>query len=124
MPAIRAWRSESSPSVAEMSVRSSCAKLYGRAPVWRTSARSFASSDALEAADLRAAARDPVRVLDEVDRRERADLAVEDDREAAGGGLPLGVRGAVGDPELGGDLPPALGEVARDVVELVAALVA
>ena len=43
MPAMSAsWR-ESWPSVAEMSVRSSCLKEYGRAPVWRTSARSFDS---------------------------------------------------------------------------------
>ena len=33
MPAMRAWRSESSPSVAEMSVRSSCVNEYGSAPV-------------------------------------------------------------------------------------------
>ena len=43
MPAMSASRSDSSPSVAEMSVRSSCSNEYGRAPVWRTSARSSAS---------------------------------------------------------------------------------
>ena len=43
MPATFASWSESSPSVAEMSVRSSCVNEYGSAPVWRTSARSFAS---------------------------------------------------------------------------------
>ena len=43
MPAISAWRSESSPSVAETCVESTCTNSTGRAPVWRTSARSFAS---------------------------------------------------------------------------------
>ncbi len=46
--ASRAWRSESLPSVAETSVRSIVSNLTGRAPVWSTSARFFASpSDAI-----------------------------------------------------------------------------
>ena len=44
MPAISAWRSESSPSVAETCVESTWTNSTGRAPVWRTKARSFASS--------------------------------------------------------------------------------
>ena len=43
MPAMSAWWSESSPSVAEMSSRCTCTNSTGSAPVWRTSARSFAS---------------------------------------------------------------------------------
>ena len=43
MAAVFACASESLPSVAETSVFSSWRKLYGRAPVWSTSARSFAS---------------------------------------------------------------------------------
>jgi hypothetical protein len=39
-----ASRRESSPSVAEICVRSTWTNSTGRAPVWRTSARSFASS--------------------------------------------------------------------------------
>ena len=41
--ACQAWVSDSLPSVAETSVRSICLKLTGSAPVWRISARFFAS---------------------------------------------------------------------------------
>ena len=41
--AFHASRSESLPSVAEIAVVSSVVNVTGRAPVWRTSARSFAS---------------------------------------------------------------------------------
>ncbi len=120
MPAMSAWRSESSPRVAEISVRSTWTNSTGSAPVCRTSARSCASSERVEARDLGAAARDAVRVLGEVDHRERADLVVEDDGEALVEDVLLLVRGRPGEVGL---LRAADGELAGDVVELLAALV-
>ena len=112
IPAIRAWRSESSPSVAEMSVRSTCSNRTGRAPVCRTRARSFASCDRSQTGDLGRVPGDPVRVLLVVDRRPGPDLVVEDDREV--------LEERFGARELRRLRLAAHSERPRDVVELLA----
>ena len=75
--------SESLPSVAEMSVRSSVSNLTGKAPVWSTSAMSFASRS--ESRPWICARPPPMPLREarvgEVDLREGLYLAVEDDRE-------------------------------------------
>ena len=109
-----ASRSESFPSVAETSVRSICSNSTGRAPS-AGRARVLGLADVADPCDLGAAARDAVGVVVPVDRRRRLDLAVEDDREAL---ERLLLRYA-----LVRDLLPARGQLASDLVELVAAAV-
>ena len=76
--------------------------------------------DVGEAGDLRAVrARDPARVLLEVDRRPRLDLAVEHDREVLQ--VVLGVALAAADRVE--EQPAALRHVARDALERLGALV-
>ena len=84
MAAVFACCSESLPSVAETSVRSTCVNGIGSAPYLSTSARSCASC-VVDAGDLTAAG-DAVRErrVRVVDLREGLDVAVEDDREVLG----------------------------------------
>ena len=79
--------------------------------------------DAVEPGDLRAAARDPVREarIGEVDDREGADLVVEHDGEALREGAR--VVAAAGDSVLRREERAPLGQLPRDVVELVGAVV-
>ena len=123
MPAISACRSESSPSVAETCVESTCTNSTGQSAGLEHEGEVLRLLDRVEAADLRAAAGDAVGEarIGEVDDRERADLAVEHDGEALREGA--GVVAAAGDAVLGREERASLGQLAGDVVELVAAVV-
>ena len=74
--------SESLPSVAEIAVWSSVTNLTGSAPVWSTSARSFASwMSPIPVICAFAGDTTGEAAVGVVDLRPRLDLAVEDDRE-------------------------------------------
>ena len=94
--------------------------MIGRAPICSIVARSWASLELVKPPEIWApcAAVDPVRVFGEVDDRPGFDFVVEDDREVAGERRGL----------FAGDRPdrlrlPALGDLAGDFLEGVAALV-
>ena len=81
--AIRPWCSACLPSVADTCVCEISFRSIGSAPMRRLSARSWASwIDPMFSIVRAVAAVDAVRVLLEVDRRQRDDLVVERDREA------------------------------------------
>ena len=82
----RPWSSACWPSVAETCDCEISSSLIGSAPVLSRFARRWARLDREAAGDLRAvAAVDAVRVLLEVDERDRDQLVVEHDREVLGG---------------------------------------
>ncbi len=82
MPAIRPWRSESLPSVAETLDWSSVGNDDRQRAGLQHDRDALGLAHRADAGDLGArVTRDAVRVLGEVDQRERLELAVEDDRE-------------------------------------------
>ena len=119
--ACHACVSELLPSVAETSVRSICLKLTGSAPVWRTSARSFASP--IEPPWPRSISAFgpgmPSGFVLEVDVRRRLELAVEHDREV----LRVVLVVALAARSTWKRQLAAVGLLARDLLELVGAVV-
>ena len=105
------------PSVAETCVFEISLRSIGSAPIRSCSARSWVSWIVADARDLRAGvAVDALRVLAEVDRRERDDLVVERDREAL-------ERRVLRSPRGQHLLGAALREALRHALERAAALV-